>query len=113
VRDLAPAIVRQRLVVEGIVTSPITAEPIVEYLTTVGALAQMRVLLDPVTHRSPRYGWAGWVHWEASGAHFYAWDTPVLFFSVDMYACKPFEPGLIVDFTRRFFSVSDVVSYGF
>ena len=36
----------------------------------------MNVLLDPVTHRSDRYGWAGWVHWEASGAHFYAWEQP-------------------------------------
>ena len=29
-------------------------------------------------------GWAGWIHWETSGAHFYAWDTPRPFFSVDI-----------------------------
>ena len=52
----------------------------------------MHLLLDPVTHRSDRYGWAGWVHWETSGAHFYAWEDP-LFFSVDIYTCKPFDSG--------------------
>ena len=36
----------------------------------------MTLLIDPVTHRSDRYGWAGWVHWETSGAHFYAWEVP-------------------------------------
>ena len=58
----------------------------------------MRQLAEPVTHRSERYGWAGWVHWENSGAHFYAWDSPVPFFSVDIYTCKEFdvEPGMWV-----------------
>lgn len=42
-RDLAPAIVWQRLVVEGAVTVPITAA-IVEHRTEIGSLAQVRVL---------------------------------------------------------------------
>ncbi|MEP6462510.1 MAG: hypothetical protein ABJC62_03665 [Frankiaceae bacterium] len=112
-RDLAPTIVRQRLVIEGTVTAPITATAIVEYLRGIGGLAAMRVLTEPVTHLSPLYGWAGWVHWETSGAHFYAWNAPDLFFSVDMYACKVFQPEVIVEFTRRFFSATDVVSHGF
>lgn len=112
-RDLAPGIIRQRLVVEGTVTSPIGATGIVEYLKTIGELAGMRVLTEPVTHLSPLYGWAGWVHWETSGAHFYAWNAPDLFFSVDMYACKHFDTEPVVDFTRRFFAATDVVSHGF
>jgi len=112
-RDLAPSIVRQRLVVEGTISSPIGVEAIVEYLKRIGELADMRVLTEPVTHLSPLYGWAGWVHWETSGAHFYAWDEPHLFFSVDMYACKAFDPWLIVEFTREFFAATDVVSHGF
>lgn len=112
-RDLAPTIVRQRLVVEGTVVAPVTAEKIVEYLKAIGPLAHMRVLTEPVTHESPLYGWAGWVHWETSGAHFYAWDQPVLFFSVDMYACRAFAPETIVEFTREFFAATDVVSHGF
>jgi S-adenosylmethionine decarboxylase len=109
VRDLAPLIHRQRLVVEGSVTSSITAEGIVRYLQEVGRLTRMRVLTEPVTHRSPLYGWAGWVHWETSGAHFYAWDQPHRFFSVDIYTCKPFDAGVVTEFTADFFSATETV----
>lgn len=73
----------------------------------------MTELTEPVTHRSDAYGWAGWIHWETSGAHFYAWDQPLLFFSVDIYTCKPFEPDKAVDFTRRTFGASDITAKDF
>jgi hypothetical protein len=113
VLDLAPDIHRQRLVVEGLVTSPISAEDIVCYLKDVGRLTGMRVLTEPVTHRSPLYGWAGWVHWETSGAHFYAWDTPRRFFSVDIYTCKAFDADEVADFTSRYFRATEMVSRAF
>ncbi len=112
-RDLAPEIHRQRLVVEGLVSAPILEEDIKVYLKELGVLTDMNVLTEPVTHRSPLYGWAAWVHWETSGAHFYAWDVPRLFFSVDVYTCKAFEPDPVVAFTRYYFQASDVESFGF
>jgi hypothetical protein len=112
-RDLAPEIHRQRLVVEGLVAAPICAADIATYLTALGPVTGMVVLTEPVTHRSPRYGWAGWVHWETSGAHFYAWDQPRLFFSVDIYTCRPFDPDTVVAFTQRHFGASEVVSRAF
>src|SRR5216684_4142499 len=107
--DLAPAIYRQRLVVEGHPAASISAEEIVEYLSKLSVVCGMTQLMDPVTHRSDRYGWAGWVHWETSGAHFYAWDTPTLFFSVDIYACAPFSPEAVVEYTRTFFDAGEIV----
>ena len=68
----------------------------------------MHELLSPVTHRSDKFGWAGWIHWETSGAHFYAWESPRLFFSVDIYTCKKFDPLKAVEFTKDFFKVSTV-----
>ena len=111
-RDLAPSIVRQRLVVEGTCGAPIDDRLIREYLRRLSVVCDMHVLLEPVTHRSDRYGWAGWVHWETSGAHFYAWEDP-LFFSVDVYTCKRFDAGAVVDFTRRFLGALDIVSKSF
>lgn len=108
-RDLAPDIHRQRLVVEGLCPEPIDAPTIRDYLAKLSETIDMTVLTDPVTHRSPRYGWAGWIHWETSGAHFYAWETPRLFFSVDIYACKAFAPADVVNFTQEFFNADDVV----
>jgi hypothetical protein len=112
-RDLAPHILRQRLVVEGSVSSSISADDIVTYLKELGRVTEMEVLTEPVTHQSPMYGWAGWVHWETSGAHFYAWDTPHQFFSVDIYTCKAFDPDKVTAFTAEFFDATETVSQGF
>lgn len=108
-RDLAPEIIRQRLVVEGLCRQPIDDLSIRQYLTQLSKTIDMVALMEPVTHQSPLYGWAGWIHWETSGAHFYAWDQPRLFFSVDIYACKAFEAQAAVDLTREWFDGTDVV----
>lgn len=73
----------------------------------------MHTLIEPVTHRSPKYGEAAWIHWESSGAHFYAWDTPRLFFSVDIYTCKPFDIADAIVFTKNFFKIEQLESKEF
>jgi hypothetical protein len=108
VLDLAPTIHRQRLVIEGLCTELITADAIRAYLRELSECIDMVALMEPVTHQSPQYGWAGWIHWETSGAHFYAWDTPGPFFSVDVYACKPFNAVDAVELTRRTFGASTI-----
>jgi S-adenosylmethionine decarboxylase len=112
-RDLAPSIVRQRLVVEGTRTDRIDAAEIRAYLKALSRVCDMTVLIEPVTHRSDRFGWAGWVHWETSGAHFYAWDEPRVFFSVDIYTCKAFDSHEAVEFTRAFLGADEVVAKEF
>lgn len=107
-RDLAPDICRQRLVVEGIPASEISDADIVDYLTRLSDLIGMVTLISPVTHESDRYGWAGWIHWETSGAHFYAWETPRRFFSVDVYTCKEFDEAAAVEFTAKYFAAADI-----
>jgi hypothetical protein len=111
--NLAPEIPRQRLVIEGIPDRPISADAIQEYLSRLSTELQMTALIAPVTHRSPKFGWAGWIHWETSGAHFYAWETPRLFFSVDIYTCKAFSEDDAVTFTSKFFNADILVSGAF
>lgn len=111
--DLAPEIVRQRLVVEGIPAVAVTGERVRSYLSELTVVCGMEPLMEPVSHLSPAYGWAGWIHWETSGAHFYAWDKPLLFFSVDIYTCKRFDVAAVTAFTSEFFSTSALVSREF
>lgn len=111
--DLAPEIFRQRLVIEGYPEKPISDAQIVEYLSQLSDHIGMVTLLDPVTHRSDQFGWAGWIHWETSGAHFYAWEQPRLFFSVDIYTCKAFDPDAATEFTKNFFASSAIESREF
>jgi S-adenosylmethionine decarboxylase len=111
--NLAPGIHRQRLVVEGTCPQCITEGEIRRYLAGLSDVCDMRRLIDPVTHRSEKFGWAGWVHWEESGAHFYAWETPMIFFSVDIYTCKPFNPDQVLAFTSSFFQADRIVGKEF
>jgi len=112
-RDLAPEIVRQRLVIEGVPARPVDDTQIQAYLSALSREVEMVQLIEPVTHRSDLYGWAGWIHWETSGAHFYAWERPRLFFSVDVYTCKAFEVDTAVAFTRDWFDADPVVAKSF
>lgn len=107
-KDLAPEIYRQRAVIEGYPKRPLAAGEIKEYLTKLSHVLKMKTLIEPVTHRSPLYGEAAWIHWETSGAHFYAWDVPRLFFSVDIYTCKEFDIQDAVKFTKEFFDATEV-----
>ena len=107
-KNLAPTIHRQRQVIEGYPCLPISAKQIQDYLSKLSDLLDMKALLRPVTHRSDKFGWAGWIHWESSGAHFYAWDRPVLFFSVDIYTCKKFDPKKSAHFTKKYFQAKEV-----
>ena len=111
--DLAPTIYRQRLVIEGTCRAPVGAETIAGYLRDLSDRLGMKILLDPVTHRSDRYGWAGWIHWEASGVHVYAWESPLLFFSVDIYACRSFDAAEAVEFTSDAFVATEIVAKAF
>lgn len=107
-RDLAPEIHRQRLVIEGYPKELINATQIKDYLRQLSVVLDMKALMEPMTHRSNKYGEAAWIHWETSGAHFYAWDQPTLFFSVDIYTCKEFAPQDAVKFTEDFFETSEI-----
>jgi S-adenosylmethionine decarboxylase len=112
-QDLAPQVLRQRLVVEGYPARPISDSAITDYLCKLSDFIGMTTLIEPVTHRSDLYGWAGWIHWETSGAHFYAWERPLLFFSVDIYSCKAFDVAAALEFTRRYFDATKLSSKSF
>jgi len=108
--DLAPTIYRQRLIIEGYPDASVSDEQIKEYLSQLSSKLGMVQLIPAVTHRSDLYGWAGWIHWETSGAHFYAWEQPLLFFSVDIYTCKAFDPQVAIDYTKHYFKATQIVS---
>ncbi|WP_052600196.1 S-adenosylmethionine decarboxylase [Aureispira sp. CCB-QB1] len=112
-KNLAPTIHRQRLVIEGTCKQKISASKIEEYLEQLSEVLDMSILMKPITHQSPKFGWAGWVHWETSGSHFYAWDEPFPFFSADIYTCKAFDNRKAVEFTKDFFNAQEIVFKAF
>lgn len=107
-KDLAPDIYRQRLIIEGYPGFIIKDHHIIKYLSQLSDELEMINLSETVTHRSDKFGWAGWIHWESSGAHFYAWEQPRLFFSVDIYTCKSFDKHKAIEFTKLFFKTNEI-----
>ena len=96
------------MIIEGFPSQVITDVQIRDYLSKLSETLNMRTLIEPVTHKSEKFGWAGWIHWETSGAHFYAWERPRLFFSVDIYTCKHFDPQKALEFTKAYFQAPEV-----
>jgi hypothetical protein len=123
-RDLRPDIRRQRVIIEGLTETLVEPAQIRDYLTILADVTGMEIVNGPYTCQAHGYGYAGWVNWVTSGAHFYSYprsrklpegfttkrlDLPALF-SVDMYTCKPFEVDDAVAFTGDYFSALDLVA---
>lgn len=106
---LEPEIYRQRAVIEGRPGFIITDQHIKDYLSGLSDVLKMKTLIIPITHKSEKFGWAGWIHWETSGCHFYAWEQPSLFFSSDIYTCKEFDINTAVKYTQAFFKAKEMV----
>lgn len=101
--NLAPAIHRQRMVIEFRCPRHVREDDIAPYFTGLAQELGMQVL-DIFTSHAPGCGWAGMVHWDFSGAALMAWDEPDGgFVTVDMHSCKPFPYEAAVGYTGKFF----------
>ena len=102
--DLAPDIVRQRLVVEGTLHNPFPSLSMVRYCKEISTVLDMTLLAEPITDFTKEYGWCAYAHWRESGMHIYSWENrSPKFFSIDIYTCKKFEDTHVINYTREFF----------
>ncbi len=114
-RNLAPNILRQRLLIEGTTLTIVEPPQIKNYLLKIANISKMVIIGGPYTRTAHECGYAGWVHWKTSGCHFYsypanAWggnNEPL--FTVDTYTCKPFSVKEILEFTRNYFNTVEMV----
>lgn len=103
-RDLAPDVFRQRMIIEGVINDEITKQEVVDLLNELCEELDMEKLSGPTVSLCEEYGWCGHMHWKTSGVHMYVWNSrePV-FFSIDIYTCKPFDPQVAVRTVMSFF----------
>ena len=107
--DLAPNIVRRRLVVECIHKNNFDEKKIYDYMVNLSTVMNMTIVTMPVTNYVQEYGFSAYMSWKESGMHVYTWnndqnnDRPN-FMSIDIYTCKNFEIKDVIDFTRLTFS---------
>lgn len=108
-KNLAPNLVRQRVIIEGTTERIIEREAICSYLQELANITEMEVLSPPEAHSAHDMGYGGWIHWKSSGAAFYSYPTNPPLFTVDCYTCKPFSAEQAAEFTRKYFNAIDLV----
>ncbi len=114
-KNLAPNIVRQRLIIEGTTIAIVEPPQIEDYLRKIADVTKMEILGGPFTKSAHELGYAGWVHWRTSGGHFYSYPRDAFgvvndpLFTVDTYTCKPFSVREAVEFTREYFNPLEMV----
>ena len=103
-KDLAPNIYRQRLVMEFTLREKFDSELLVKYSEKLTTKLGMTLVSSPILTYAPDYGWSVYVHWKESGMHIYTWDhRKPIFISVDLYTCKKFEINDALSYTKEFF----------
>ena len=110
-KDLAPNIVRRRLVIEGITTELLSVERITKYMTELSDVMKMTIVSEPTTNYDEDYGFSAYMCWKESGMHVYTWtktDDRPCFFSIDIYTCKDFDIKDVINFTTN--SFEDVIT---
>lgn len=115
-RNLAPDIVRQRLLIEGFWTIEVNESVIRQYLLDLAQHLDLRVYSEPVIFapssgmgREDNAGWDAFVPLIDSGISGYFWARR-RFLSVVLYTCKEFDGARAVDFTRAAFGMTDDVT---
>jgi hypothetical protein len=118
VRDLAPSIKRQRLLLEGRYTIEMDREMVANYLVSVAAHLGLRTYAEPIVHAPSGEGKPGNQGFDAfiplidSGISIYVWSEQ-RFFSALLYTCKDFDAAAAISFTRSFFASPEIVHSSF
>ena len=105
--DLAPSIVRKRLVIECIYTGSISSEKINDYMMKLSDVMNMTIVKLPELNYVEKYGYSAYMSWKESGMHVYLWeetDARPNFISIDIYTCKDFDLRSIINYTKDAFS---------
>jgi S-adenosylmethionine decarboxylase len=115
VKDLAPQITRQRLLVEGFYTIDVDRDAVDRYLHGVAAHLGLRAYGEATIFspggegKAANQGFDAFLPLIDSGISLYVWSS-ARFFSAILYTCKRFDERSAVAFTREFFDAQGEVA---
>lgn len=117
-QDLAPDIVRQRLLIEGYFTIHVDEDVIERYFDTLTTALELRTYGAPTIFapgglgRDENEGYDAFIPLIDSGISLYVWSQP-RFLSAVIFTCKRFDANRAVAVTRDFFTMREVASQEF
>ncbi|UCG61656.1 MAG: hypothetical protein JSV52_15315 [Candidatus Zixiibacteriota bacterium] len=109
-KDIAPGIFRQRLLIEGYYSIDVDREGVERYLFDVAEHLGLRTYGEAVIFspsglgKEANQGFDAFVPLVDSGISAYIWVSQ-RFFSVVLYSCKEFDVSSALEFTAGFFGV--------
>jgi len=112
-KNLAPSVLRKRLLVEGFFSGELGEARVSDYLLDLSKRLGLRTYGEPVVYapasgmgREENAGFDAFVPLIDSGISAYFWTGPS-FFSVLIYTCKDFDDVKAVDATRELLAAKD------
>jgi S-adenosylmethionine decarboxylase len=112
-KNLAPQILRKRLLIDATYTVDLRAEDINRFLLELARALDLRVYSDPIVHatngegKEENQGFDAFAPLVDSGISLYVW-TSSKFLSCLLYTCKDFSNEDAVAFTKDFFKTTEL-----
>jgi S-adenosylmethionine decarboxylase len=112
-KDLAPEIVRQRLLIEGIYSIDVNRETVESFLLGVASHLHLRTYGSPVIHapgglgKEENEGFDAFIPLIDSGISLYVWSA-AKFFAAVLFTCKAFDTDRALSYTAESFDASQI-----
>jgi len=112
-RNLAPQITRERLLIEGFFTIEVNEQTIEEYFKSITEKLGLRMYGEPIIFspggegKEENQGYDAFIPLIDSGISVYVWSKPK-FFSAILYTCKTFDSDKAIAHTKEFFKMGEV-----
>ena len=112
-RDLAPDIVRQRLLIEGYYSTEVDRSAVEKYLVGIAAHLGLRTYGAPMVHapggagKDENEGFDAFIPLIDSGISLYVWSRK-RFFATVLFTCKSFDVEAARRFTLEYFGAQEV-----
>ena len=113
-KDIAPEIKRQRLLIEGFYQIDVDKDKIKDFFVKLSLNLNLRIYGEPIIFspggegKGINQGYDAFVPLIDSGISLYVWSN-AKFFSTIIYTCKEFDERKAVKFTGDFFNAREMV----
>jgi len=112
-RDLAPQITRQRLLIEGIYSNEVDQSAVESFLLGLASHLGLRAYGSPIVHapsgqgKEANEGFDAFIPLIDSGISLYVWSS-AKFFACVIFTCKNFSEDQAVQYTHDYFESSQI-----
>ena len=117
-KNLAPNVFRQRLLIEAKYKGNVTKKMVEDFLRELPKHLGMRIYVEPIVYspdgegKEINQGYDGFVALIDSGISIYVWEN-AKFISLVVFTCKEFKVKQALEFTEKFFKTTEMIHLEF